>query len=90
MRKIVLAKITPSETEALISLEANVSTYRTLLMNQFISEADKGQIKTEYRNKSNELSKKYADILKKYNVPYIARSKYGVSPDEHCIFVKVY
>lgn len=90
MKKVVLAKLTKKEAEKIMSLHANIFTFRTLQNNQFITESEVKECRAIINKIVNEKNNFYQLITEKYMIPNIVDGNYHISPDTCELYIKVY
>lgn len=90
MRKIVLAQLSKEDSEKIFSCERNLSTFQTLLENQFITELDKRKIIDTIPLLISKTKGIYKEILQNYEVPYTVNFVYHVDVETDELYVEVY
>lgn len=90
MKKVVVANLTLAEGEQLEALERICNTYKTLLLNQFLSDEEKSFVADKFKISFKELNEFYDIILEKYNVPFLPERNFYISLENHELYVNVF
>lgn len=89
MKKVVLATITSEERKCIQERDRIYNTYRTLMLNQFISIEEKNDIINKQKKAYEDLQQIYNDIAIKYKFPFLLELNYKISSETNELFIEV-
>lgn len=85
----MLSKLASDDAQKLMEIDALISTYDSLLLNQFINEAERLDIISKNKVARENRTQLMKRISKKYSLPFIVGKCY-VSPETKELYTYIY